>query len=86
MKLGMLACCVVMLVPVVVSFVIGGSVPFLGDGVTAFLPILGCLAIHGAMFAVLGRSCRDAGTRDDEASTNVPVVRRPVKGSAAGVS
>ena len=92
MKLAMLACCAVMLVPTVGWFAAGGNVSTLGEGVAAFLPILGCLALHGAMFLVMGKSCHGKETSLDEAAAPLPeaakipvIERRPAKAVADAV-
>ena len=89
MKLGMLVCCAVMLVPTVGWFAAGESVSTLGEGVMAFLPILGCLALHGAMFLMMGRSCHGKDVSGGQLAADVPeaakvpvVARLPVEAAA----
>lgn len=75
MKLGMLVCCTVMLAPAIGWFALGGTVASLGEAVTVLGPIAACLALHGAMFLVMGRSCHDAGSEtNDVVSRDVPEV------------
>lgn len=87
MKLAMLACCAVMLVPTVGWFAAGRSVTSISQAFTAFLPLIGCLALHGAMFLFMGRSCHGSAKTDGDRpdvpeAAKVPVVGRS-KGQAA---
>ncbi|MGR3436211.1 MAG: hypothetical protein ACU0CO_15195 [Shimia sp.] len=84
MRLMMLACCAVMAVPLVGWVAAGGLALGAGSGLAAALPILACLALHGVMFLVLGRSCHGAAKdeRDNEPASlpeaaRVPAVVRP---------
>ena len=65
-KLGMMACCAVMAVPLIGYFAIGGSVASGGGALGAALPLLACVALHGAMFLFMGKSCHsDKKVADD---------------------
>lgn len=63
MKLGMMACCAVMVIPLVGYFAIGGSVAS-GGALNAALPLIACVALHGAMFLFMGKSCHSDKTQD----------------------
>jgi len=84
MNLGMMACCAVMLVPVAAFFLMGGTITGIASMATAFAPLLLCLAVHGAMFLFMGKSCHGKAEDADapvvrEAPTDVPTVaKRPV--------
>lgn len=66
MKLGMMACCAVMAVPLIGYFAIGGSVTSGGGALGTALPLLACVALHGAMFLFMGKSCHsDKKVADD---------------------
>lgn len=57
MHAGMAACCAIMLIPVAGFFVAGGTLAGLTSNLGVFAPIVLCLVVHGAMFAVMGKSC-----------------------------
>ena len=72
MKLGMMACCAVMAVPLIGYLAIGGSVASGGGALGAALPLLACVALHGAMFLFMGKSCHsDKKVADDVDPANV---------------
>jgi hypothetical protein len=72
MKLVMMACCAVMAVPLIGYFAIGGSVASGGGALGAALPLLACVALHGAMFLFMGKSCHsDKKVADDVDPANV---------------
>ena len=72
MKLVMMACCAVMAVPLIGYFAIGGSVASGGGALGAALPLLACVALHGAMFLFMGKSCdSDKKVADDVDPANV---------------
>ena len=80
-NLGMMACCAVMLVPVAAFFLLGGTITGIAGMATAFAPLLICLALHGALFLFMGKSCHgkaeDGGTPAvREAPTDVPAVAK----------
>jgi membrane protein implicated in regulation of membrane protease activity len=81
MNLGMVACCAVMLVPVAAFFVMGGTIAGIAGMATAFAPLLICLALHGALFLFMGKSCHGKSDETEapavrEAATDVPAVAR----------
>ena len=66
MKLGMMACCAVMAVLLIGYFTIGGTVTSGGGALGTALPLLACVALHGAMFLFMGKSCHsDKKVADD---------------------
>ena len=84
MRLMMLACCAVMAVPLIGWVAAGGSALGFEGGLAALLPLAGCLALHGAMFLFMGRSCHGSAEeeQDDEIAdvpeaAQVPAVGRP---------
>ena len=66
MKLGMMACCAVIAVPLIGYFAIGGSVASGGGALGAALPLLACVALHGAMFLFMEKSCHSDNKVADE--------------------
>lgn len=79
MKLAMLICCSVVLAPAVGWFALGGTVAPSGGAMMVFLPVAGCLVLHGTMFFFMGRSRHSAG--NDATTGNAPkVVRVPAIG------
>lgn len=87
MNLGMMACCAVMLLPIAAFFLMGGTITGIAGMATAFAPLLICLALHGALFLVLGKSCHGKADETEapavrEAATEIPAVaRRPAAAS-----
>ncbi len=73
MKFGMLACCVVMFLPIVIYFAAGGTLAGVTGNLAAFAPLLLCVGAHVLMFKLMGKSChgnsKDANTK--------PIVDRP---------
>lgn len=88
MKLGMMACCAIMVVPLVGYIAVGGSLAS-GGALSAALPLVACLALHGGMMFFMGKSCHGdkAENKADDAvvttsdataqdSHRIPVVQR----------
>lgn len=67
MHYGMMACCAIMLLPIIGYFVAGGSLGGLWNNSAAFLPLLLCVGAHFVMHKVMGKSCH--GTSEDEEPT-----------------
>lgn len=87
-KLGMLACCAVMLLPVAIFIAAGGSLSGLSRSLVAFAPLVLCLAAHVLMFKLMGKSCHAAENKSSdknvfEGTSGIPVVaasnRAPVE-------
>lgn len=57
MHMGMAVCCAVMLLPIGAFLLAGGTVSGLFSNLGVFAPIVLCIGIHIAMFAILGKSC-----------------------------
>lgn len=90
MHLAMLACCVVMFIPIVGFFLAGGAFGGAGYNLFTFAPLLLCVGVHFVMHKVMGKSCHksDSGADDSvadnethdivirEVSSAVPQVRR----------
>ncbi|KNG95404.1 hypothetical protein [Pseudaestuariivita atlantica] len=82
MHAGMAVCCAVMLLPVAGFLIAGGTLAGLVGNLALFAPIAACIAIHVAMFAVLGRSCHGDAKREEAAEatstlqpTRIPAIR-----------
>lgn len=56
-KYGMWLCCAVMLAPVALYFVQGGTFAGLSSGLSVFAPLVLCVGLHLVMHRALGRSC-----------------------------
>lgn len=82
MKLGMMACCIVMSIPIVGYFLAGGSLALSGGAMGAALPLIACVALHGAMFLFMGKTCHGDKKVQDESPTTIPnVVSKTSKGA-----
>ena len=73
---GMLICCAIMVVPLAVFFLRGGTVTGLQDSLGVLAPILICLAAHGAMFLVMGKSCHNRKEIAEDSSERTPSAAR----------
>lgn len=60
MKLGMLACCAVMLVPLGGFLLAGGTLGGLASNLGLLAPLALCLGAHVVMHRMMGRSCQTA--------------------------
>jgi hypothetical protein len=76
MHYGMMACCAVMLLPVAVFFLAGGSIAGLWSNVALFAPIALCVGVHVLMFKMMGKSCNGAKS---ETASDVTVETEPIK-------
>ncbi len=74
MKLGMMACCAVMAIPIVGYFIAGGTLALSGGALGAAAPLLACVALHGAMFLFMGKSCHKDEKVVRESKTDIPRV------------
>ena len=73
---GMLICCAIMVAPLAVFFLRGGTFSGLQDSLGVLAPILICVAAHGAMFLVMGKSCHSQKKIAEDASeTNASIAR-----------
>lgn len=70
MHVGMWVCCTVMLLPLLVFFVRGGSFYGLEDSLGVLAPIALCLGAHGVMFFFMGKSCHRG---NKSSNSNAPV-------------
>ena len=73
---GMLICCAIMVVPLAVFFLRGGTVAGLQDSFGVLAPILVCLAAHGAMFLIMGKSCHSRKEVAEDSSEPNPSAAR----------
>lgn len=73
MKLGMVACCAVMLVPLGAFLVAGRTLGGLAGNIGLLAPLALCLGAHVVMHRMMGRSCHDSTTNTQkEASDEDP--------------
>lgn len=68
MHWGMMACCAVMLVPVAGFFLAGGTITGLWSNLGVLAPVILCLAAHGLMFLVMGKSCHSSSETKNAAN------------------
>lgn len=59
MHWGMMACCAVMLVPVLGYFLSGGGLSGLRSNALAFAPLVLCVGAHFVMHKLMGKSCHE---------------------------
>lgn len=74
MHYGMMACCVVMLLPVIGFFLAGGTLAGMWGSAAAFAPLLLCVGAHLVMFKVMGKSFHSTKAKDsvEEMPETVP--------------
>ena len=78
MHYGMMACCAVMLLPVVAFFLTGGSIAGLWTNLGLFAPIALCVGVHVLMFKMMGKSCHGSKSETQrEATTEMKSSRIP---------
>lgn len=63
MKFGMMACCVVMVLPIVFYLVAGGTLAGLTSNLAVWAPLLLCAGAHLLMFKLMGKSCHGSNRR-----------------------
>ena len=71
MHVGMWVCCAVMLLPLLVFFIRGGSFFGLQDSLGVLAPIALCLGAHGVMFFFMGKSCHGGSKSSDSDAPGV---------------
>lgn len=85
MHIAMMACCVVMLLPIAGYFVAGGTLSGVGANLATFAPLLLCVGAHFVMHKMMGKTCHGNEERTDaeppredarEGATTIPQVRR----------
>ncbi|TDT72695.1 Protein of unknown function (DUF2933) [Litoreibacter halocynthiae] len=85
MHYGMIACCAVMLLPVALFFVAGGSIAGLWANVSLFVPIALCVGVHILMFKMMGKSCHGSKKENIEdvavetEPSKVPIIARELR-------
>lgn len=57
MNIAMMACCVVMLLPIAGYFLAGGTLNGASANLAAFAPLLLCVGAHFVMHKMTGKSC-----------------------------
>ncbi len=77
MKLGMFACCIVMVAPIVVYFAAGGALAGATGNLAIFAPLLLCAGAHVLMFKFMGRSCHGKEKMTEPEALPQAVVERP---------
>lgn len=60
MKLGMMACCAVMLLPLGAFLVAGGTIDGLTSNLGLLAPLVLCLGAHVVMHRMMGKSCHES--------------------------
>ena len=80
MKLGMIACCVVMFLPIIAFFAAGGTLAGVSGNLAAFAPLLLCVGAHLLMFKLMGKSCHGS----EKVADPGPIVERPTTIPASG--
>ncbi|WP_245759339.1 DUF2933 domain-containing protein [Tranquillimonas alkanivorans] len=81
MKLGMMACCAIMLLPVAGFFASGGTLAGLWSNAAVFAPLVLCLGMHLVMHRMMGRSCH--GKQESEEADGAETAPIPVPVEAA---
>lgn len=85
MHFAMMACCVVMLLPIAGFLLAGGTIGGLVSNLWAFAPLLLCVGAHLVMHKLMGKSCHTSESRDKtekpvaairKVASTVPQVRR----------
>ena len=71
MKVGMVVCCAVMLVPVFGYFAAGGALAGLWSNAAVFAPLAICLGAHLVMHRMMGRSCRSKAVVEERSSRSM---------------
>ena len=73
MHYGMMACCVVMLLPVAGFFLAGGTLAGMWGNAAAFAPLLLCVGAHLVMHNFMGKSCHSDKAKDTIEETTEPI-------------
>ncbi|TKZ15873.1 DUF2933 domain-containing protein [Shimia litoralis] len=85
MHFAMMACCVVMLLPIAGFLLAGGTIGGLASNLWAFAPLLLCVGAHLVMHKMMGKSCHKSNSQGETENPNeairgkastVPQVRR----------
>lgn len=75
MHWGMMACCVVMLLPIGAYFIAGSATPGVWANFGAFTPLLLCIGAHLVVHKFMGKSCHDEA---DDMTEQVEPIKRQV--------
>ncbi|MHA6326561.1 DUF2933 domain-containing protein [Roseivivax sp. CAU 1753] len=73
MHYGMMACCIVMLLPVAGFFLAGGTLAGMWSNAAAFAPLLLCVGAHLVMHKFMGKSCHSNEEKGSIEETPVSV-------------
>ncbi|WP_300514217.1 DUF2933 domain-containing protein [Aliiroseovarius sp.] len=71
--LAMMACCVIMLVPVAGFFLAGGKLGASSANLIAFAPLLLCVGLHFVMHKFMGKSCHSTDKKEENTTDEQPV-------------
>ncbi len=63
-QFAMMACCAIMIAPIVFFLLAGGQIGGIGDGLAVFAPLAICVGAHLLMHRFMGKSCHHE--KDDE--------------------
>ncbi len=74
MNFAMMACCVIMLLPIAGFLLAGGAAEGLGANLLTFAPLLLCVGGHFVMHKMMGKTCHSSDPQSDSESANVPSV------------
>ncbi|MGR3512318.1 MAG: DUF2933 domain-containing protein [Paracoccaceae bacterium] len=77
MKFGMMACCVVMVLPIVFYLVAGGTLAGLTSNLAVWAPLILCAGAHLLMFKLMGKSCHGSEQKSEMEEQQGTVVERP---------
>lgn len=72
MKLGMMACCAIMLAPVAVFILAGGTIGGLWSGAAIFAPLLLCVGAHVLIHRAMNKSGQTAAPETHATVTDRP--------------
>lgn len=80
MRLGMMACCAIMLVPVGAFFLAGGTIAGLGSNLAFFAPLLFCLGAHLLLHKFIGGLCH---SKEQEVAETPVEIHEPTEDATA---
>ena len=77
MKWGMMACCVVMFIPIGTYFLAGGTVSGMTESLGLFAPLLLCVGAHFFLHKAMGKSCHSKGEKKQQNEPKAAEVEQP---------
>lgn len=76
-RFAVMTCCAVMLIPIAMFFVAGGTVSGLNGNLAVFAPLLFCVGAHLLLHRFIGGLCNGCGAKQDNVAEAVsPQVRQ----------